>query len=219
MNYLFDKYNWDPSYPTSISNLLRDHIVLTLVSVAIGLAIAFPVGVYAARHKRVYTPVITVADVVYTLPSLAFMALLIPFTGLNPPTVVIPLVLYTQIVLIRNITTGIQAVDPTLMEVGRAMGMTERQVLLRVALPLALPVIVAGIRVATVTTIGIAAIAPLFGVNSLGYLLVIDGPAFHINSEIVAGVILISALAIVADLLLLGAQTLLSRGRLIARTA
>jgi osmoprotectant transport system permease protein len=218
MNYILDKYNWDPSDPTSIPNLLYGHLMLTLVSMAIGLLIAFPIGVYAARHKRVYTPVITVADLLFTLPSLAFMALLIPFTGLRPPTVIIPLVLYTQIVLIRNITAGIQAVDPALMEVGRAMGMTERQILLRVALPLALPVIVAGIRIATVTTIGIAAIAPLFGVNSLGYL-IFDGVNFSINVEIVAGVILISALAIVADLLLLGAQALLSRGRQIARIA
>lgn len=214
MSYIFDHYNWDPSDPTSIPNLLYDHLTLTFISVAIGLLIAFPIGLYAARHQRVYLPVITVADVLYTLPSLAFMALLIPITGLNPPTVVIPLVLYTQIVLIRNITAGIQSVDPALVEVGRAMGMTERQVLLRIALPLALPVIIAGIRIATVTTIGIAAIAPLFGVNSLGYPIVIDGlGGFRIESHIIGGVILISALAIVADLLLLGVQWLLSRGR------
>lgn len=218
MSFILDKYNWDPSDPSSIPNLLKDHLILTFISVGIGLIIAFPIGVYAARHKRVYTPVITVADVVYTLPSLAFMALLIPFTGFHSPTVIIPLVLYTQIVLIRNITTGIQSVDPALMEVGRAMGMTERQALLRVALPLALPVIVAGIRVAAVTTIGIAAIAPLFGVSSLGQLF-FDGFDFFIKPEIVAGVILISALAIVVDLLLLGAQWLLSRGRQVARTA
>lgn len=214
MSYIFNHYNWDLSDPTSIPNLLYDHLALTVISVAIGLLIAFPIGLYAARRPRVYLPVITVADVLYTLPSLAFMALLIPITGLNPPTVVIPLVLYTQIVLIRNIAAGIQSVDPALVEVGRAMGMTERQVLLRIALPLALPVIIAGIRVATVTTIGIAAIAPLFGVNSLGYPIVIDGlGGFRIENEIVGGVILISALAIVADLLLLGVQWLLSRGR------
>jgi osmoprotectant transport system permease protein len=218
MSYILDGYNWDLSDPTSIPNLLFQHLIITGISLAIGLLIAVPVGVLAARYTKIYLPAVTAAGVLYTLPSLAFMALLIPFTGLNPPTVIIPLVLYTQVVLIRNIVAAIRAVDPALLEVGRAMGMTERQVLLRVSLPLALPVIVAGIRVAAVTTIGIAAIGPLFGVPNLGYL-IFQGFNFRINVQIEAGVILVSALAISVDLLLLALQSFLSRGRQIVAVA
>ena len=218
MSYILDGFNWDLSDPTSIPNLLFQHLIITGISLAIGLLIAVPLGVLAARYTKIYLPAITTAGILYTLPSLAFMALLIPFTGLNQPTVIIPLVLYTQIVLIRNIVAAIRAVDPALLEVGRAMGMTERQVLLRVSFPLALPIIVAGLRVAAVTTIGIAAIAPLFGVPDLGYL-IFQGFNFRINVQIEAGVILISALAVGVDLLLLALQSFLSRGRQIVAVA
>lgn len=212
MSYILDGYNWDLSDPMSIPNLLIQHLIITGVALAIGLVIAIPVGVLAARNTKIYFPAVTTAGIVYTLPSLAFMALLIPLTGLNPPTVIIPLVLYTQVVLIRNTVAAIRAVDPALLEVGRAMGMTERQVLLRVSLPLALPVIVAGIRVAAVTTIGIATIAPLFGIENLGFL-IFAGISAAFNDEILAGAILVSILAILVDLLLLGLQSLISRGR------
>jgi len=218
MSYILDGFNWDLSDPTSIPNLLFQHLIITGISLAIGLLIAVPLGVLAARYTKVYLPAITTAGILYTLPSLAFMALLIPVTGLNPPTVIIPLVLYTQIVLIRNIVAAIRAVDPALLEVGRAMGMTERQVLLRISFPLALPIIVAGLRVAAVTTIGIAAIAPLFGVPDLGYL-IFQGFNFRINVQIEAGVILISALAVGVDLLLLALQSFLSRGRQVVAVA
>ena len=218
MSYILDGYNWDLTDPTSIPNLLVQHLIITGISLAIGLLIAVPLGVLAARYTRIYVPTVTTAGVLYTLPSLAFMALLIPFTGLNLPTVIIPLVLYTQIVLIRNIVAAIRAVDPALLEVGRAMGMTERQVLLRVTLPLALPVIIAGLRVAAVTTIGIAAIAPLFGVPDLGYLIT-QGFDFRVNAQIEAGVILISALAVIVDLLMLAVQSFLSRGRQVVAAA
>ena len=218
MSYILDGYNWDLTDPTSIPNLLFQHLIITGISLAIGLLIAVPLGVLAARYTRIYVPTVTTAGVLYTLPSLAFMALLIPFTGLNLPTVIIPLVLYTQIVLIRNIVAAIRAVDPALLEVGRAMGMTERQVLLRVTLPLALPVIIAGLRVAAVTTIGIAAIAPLFGVPDLGYLIT-QGFDFRVNAQIEAGVILISALAVIVDLLMLAIQSFLSRGRQVVAAA
>ncbi|HLZ20903.1 MAG TPA: ABC transporter permease [Ktedonobacterales bacterium] len=218
MSYIFDGFNWDLSDPTSIPNLLFQHLIITGISLAIGLLIAVPVGVLAARYTKIYLPAITLAGILYTLPSLAFMALLIPFTGLNPPTVIIPLVLYTQVVLIRNIVAAIRAVDPALLEVGRAMGMTERQVLFRVSFPLALPVIVAGLRVAAVTTIGIATIGPLFGVPDLGYL-IFQGFNFRINVQIEAGVILVSALAVGVDLLLLALQSFLSRGRQVVAVA
>jgi len=218
MSYILNGEYWQMSDPTSIPNLLIGHIVMTVVAIVLGLAIAFPIALVVVRYKRFYLPVTSAAGIIYTFPSLAFMALLIPFTGLSPATVLVPLVLYTQVVLIRNIVAAIHAVDPALLEVGRAMGMSGTQLLLRVTLPLALPVIVAGVRVATVTTIGIASIAPLFGVENLGYL-IFQGINFSYGEQVMAGVILVSLLAIGADLTLLGVQSILSRGRQIAAVA
>lgn len=218
MNYILQWDHWVLSDPNGIPRLMIDHLSITGLSVLIGLGIAFPLGLVAARFSRVYLPVITVAGVLYTIPSLAFMALLIPFTGLTRTTVIIPLVLYAQVVLIRNIVAAIRSVDPLLLEVGRAMGMNTVQLQLKVILPLALPVIVAGLRVAAVTTIGIATIAPLFGVKDLGYL-IFQGFNTSYKDQVLAGVILVSLLAIFTDLILLGVQRLLSRGRQIEAVA
>jgi osmoprotectant transport system permease protein len=211
MDYILNSGHWERGEPTSISSLLLDHLSITAISMIIGLAIAFPLALLAVRFHRFYLPSITVAGVIYTIPSIAFMALLIPLTGLSRTTVIIPLVLYAQVVLIRNIVAAVQSVDPVLVETGKAMGMTRRQVFARVTLPLALPVIIAGVRVATVTTIGIATIAPLFGTQDLGYL-IFQGFNTSYNDQVMAGVILVSVLAVAADLLLLGIQRLLSRG-------
>lgn len=218
MDYILDGRRWDLARDTAIPHLLADHLVITAISMLLALLIAFPIALLAVRYTRVYLPSVTIAGLIYTIPSLAFMAMLIPFTGLSRTTVIIPLVLYAQVVLIRNIVAGIRGVDPTLVEIGQAMGMTSRQVLLRVTLPLALPVIIAGVRVATVTTIGIATIAPLFGTQDLGYL-IFQGFNTSYNDQVLAGVILVSALAIVVDLLLLGVQHLLSRGRVAPNAA
>ncbi len=212
MDYILDGRRWDLSRETAIPHLLVDHLVITAISMLLALLVAFPIPLLAVRYTRVYLPSVTIAGLIYTIPSLAFMAMLIPVTGLSRTTVIIPLILYAQVVLIRNIVAGIRGVDPALVEIGQAMGMTGRQVLLRVTLPLALPVIVAGVRVATVTTIGIATIAPLFGTQDLGYL-IFQGFNTSYNDQVLAGVILVSVLAIVVDLLLLAVQHLLSRGR------
>jgi osmoprotectant transport system permease protein len=212
VQYLLNGSNWDLTDPLSIPNLFFQHIWISLVSVLIGLAIAVPISLLLVRYSRFYPTAITTASIIYTLPSLALMAFLIPVTGLNPPTVIIPLVAYTQVVLIRNIVAAIRAVDPTLVEVGRAMGMNARQVQLRVVMPLAAPIIIAGLRVTTVTTIGIAAVAPLFGVPDLGYLVTI-GFANYYFDQVLAGAITIAVVAVGADLLLLGVQAWINRGR------
>jgi len=218
VDYILNSEHWAHSDPTSITNLTLDHLSITAITMVIGLLIAFPIGIIAARHLRVYLPVITVAGILYTIPSLAFMAILIPFTGLTRTTVILPMVLYAQVVLIRNIVAAIQSVDLLLIEAGRAMGMNSWQLQREIILPLALPVIIAGLRVATVTTIGIATLAPLFGVQDLGYL-IFQGFNTSYNDQVVAGVILVSLLAIVVDLLLLGLQRLLSRGRRVGAIA
>ena len=129
----------------------------------ISIIIAIPIGILVARYKRLYLPMITVSALLYTIPSIAAFVLLIPITGFSPATAIIPLVLYNKLVLIRNTAAAVNGIDPLLIEVGRAMGMKPYQLLFRVTLPLALPVIVAGIRIATVTTIGISSLAALVG--------------------------------------------------------
>ncbi len=221
MSYIFNGANWDMTDPMSIPNLLLTHLRLTFVSLAIALIIAFPLAFLVVRYKRLYLPVVTAAGIIYTIPSLTLLPLLVstPFGGLsNDSTVVIPLVLYAQVVLIRNIVAAVRAVDPALIEVGRAMGMNPIQLQLRVTLPLALPVIVAGIRVVVVTTIGIATVAPLVGVESLGFL-IFQGISNHYPEQLIAGAITIIVLAVGADLLLLGLQSFLARGQQVVSAA
>jgi osmoprotectant transport system permease protein len=212
MHYILQSYAWQLSDPESIPNLLLDHLTLVGIVMLISLVIALPVGIVVSRYRRLYLPVISISGFLYTIPSLAAFALLIPLTGLTIITAIIPLVLYNQLVLIRNTAAGINAIDPTLLEVGRAMGMKPYQVLFRITLPLALPVIVAGVRVATVTTIGIASLVYLVGQHSLGDL-IFQNLAVYDPDAIAAGAIMTAAFAIVADLLLLTLQAALNRGR------
>jgi osmoprotectant transport system permease protein len=212
MNYLLDPFNYDLSDPGSIPNLLLKHMAIVAISMLISLVIAIPLGILVARYKRIAGPIITTAGLLYTIPGLALMGFLVLVTGLNPPTIIIPLVLYAQLVLVRNTAAGINAIDPLLLEVGQAMGMNRWQRLVRVTLPLALPVIVAGIRVAMVTSIGIASLSTLVGVSSLGDLIFIGLTNLQ-NNQVLAGAILISLLAVVSDLLLLIVQIALNRGR------
>ncbi len=214
MHYLLSPYNYDLSDPGSIPNLIWQHAFLVGISMLISLIIAIPLGILSARYRRLYLPLITITDLLYTIPGVALLGVLItvPGLGLSFQTAIIPLILYTQLVLIRNTATGINNIDPLLLEAARAMGMNGRQVLFRVTLPLALPVIVAGIRVATVTTIGIASLASLVGEGGLGDLIFKNITTQDLDA-VLAGCILMSAFAIVADLLLLVVQTLLNRGR------
>lgn len=212
IHYILQPYNYDLSDPSSIPNLFLAHLILVGITMLISIAIAIPVGILLARYRQFYLPVVTVSGLLYTIPSIAAFALLIPITKLSLATVLIPLVLYNQLVLIRNTTTAINGVDPLLLEVGRAMGMTSWELLWRVTLPLALPVIVAGIRIATVTTVGIAALAYLAGQPSLGSL-IFQNIVSNDTDAVVAGAILTALFAIVADLLLLSLQVALNRGR------
>ena len=212
MHYLLQSYNYNLTDPESIPNLFLKHLSLVLVIMFISIIIGIPLGLLVSRYKRLYLPLITASGLLYTIPSIAAFALLIPFTGLSPATAIIPLVLYNQLVLIRNTAAAVNGIDPLLLEVGRAMGMKPQQLLFRVTLPLALPVIVAGIRIATVTTIGIVALASLVGQSTLGDL-IFQNLAFFDPDPIVAGAIFTAAFAIVADLLLLSLQVTLNRGR------
>ena len=212
MHYILQPYNYDLTDPESIPNLFLKHLSFVGITMLISLIIAIPVGILLARYRRLYLPVVSISGLLYTIPSIAAFALLIPFTGLSAATAIIPLVIYNQLVLIRNTVTAINGIDPLLIEVGRAMGMKTQQVLFRVTLPLALPVIVAGIRIATVTTVGIAALAALVGQSDLGDL-IFQNIVSRDFDAVVGGAILIAFLAIAADLLLLALQIGLNRGR------
>ena len=218
MHYILQPYNYDLTDPESIPNLFLKHLSFVGITMLISLIIAIPVGILLARYRRLYLPVVSISGLLYTIPSIAAFALLIPFTGLSPATAIIPLVIYNQLVLIRNTVTAINGIDPLLIEVGRAMGMKPQQVLFRVTLPLALPVIVAGIRIATVTTVGIAALAALVGQSDLGDLIFQNIVSGDLDA-VVGGAILIAFLAIAAGLLLLTLQIALNRGRSAVSTA
>ena len=219
MNYIFQPYNYDLTDPESIPNLFLKHLSLVGFTMLISIIIAIPIGILVARYPRLYLPVVSISGLLYAIPSIAAFTLLIPIFGLNPIpifglslTAIIPLIVYNQLVLIRNTAAAVNGIDPLLIEVGRAMGMNPLQILFRVTLPLALPVIVAGIRIATVTTVGIAALTSLVGQSQLGDLIFQNIASGDFNA-VAGGAILIALLAVLADLLLLALQIALNRGR------
>src|SRR5947199_4493425 len=220
MNYLLNPYNYDLSDAGSIPNLLLQHAFLVGVSMLISLIIAIPVSILIARRRRLYTVVITFTDLLYTIPGIALLGVLITIPGLSLSfqTAIIPLILYSQLVLIRNTVAGLNSIDPLLIETAHAIGMDAWQVLFRVTLPLALPVIVAGIRIATVTTIGIASLASLVGEGGLGDLIFKNITTQDLDA-VLAGGILMALFAVVADVVLLAVQSFLSRGRATAAVA
>lgn len=204
-------WEWIGDHLPLIGERLTEHLFLTFIAVGVGLAISFPLGLWAHRRRRAYPPITAVTGMLYTIPSLALFAFLTPFTGLTTLTAEIGLVSYTLLILIRNIVAGLEGVPEDSKEAARGMGYTSRQMLWRVELPLALPVIVAGIRIAMVTTVGLVTVTIFVGKGGLGYLLLAgfrrlipQGPA------IVTGLVLSMALAITLDALLLGGQRLLS---------
>ena len=183
---------------------IQGHIYLSFVSVAIALAISLPVGVLAARYRKIYPPVTFATGILYAIPSLAMFSILISVPGIviGPTPVIIALVAYSLLILIRNVVTGIDAVPAETIDAARGMGLTDRQILFGVELPLALPVIVAGIRIATVTIIGIATIGAYISGGGLGKL-IFDGIGRNFPTMIITGAVLATLLAILADVLLL----------------
>ena len=211
----FIRWDWVVDHLDDVRQRTAEHLVLTVLAIAIGLLIAAPLAVYAHRHRRAYAPLTWVTGLLYTIPSLALFAFLVPFTGLTTLTAEIGLVGYTLLILIRNIVAGLNGVPEDVKEAARGMGYTSRQMLWRVELPLALPVIVAGIRIATVTTIGLVTVTGLIGQGGLGAF-IIEGINRDFRTPLVVGSVLSVALAVVADVALAGAARLLapwSRGR------
>ncbi|HEY4025117.1 MAG TPA: ABC transporter permease, partial [Candidatus Dormibacteraeota bacterium] len=179
------------------------------IAVVAGLVIALPIGVIAWRFQRSRNVVLAVAGVLYTIPSLALFALLIPWTGLTDVTAEIGLTSYTLLILMRNIVVGLDGVPAEVRDAATGMGYRPLRQLIRVDLPLALPVIVAGLRIATVTTIGLVTITALLGEGGLGKL-IYDGLQRDFRTPLVVGSVLSVALAVVCDVGLAAGQRLLT---------
>jgi osmoprotectant transport system permease protein len=190
-----------------LDEVLREtlrHVMLVAVSIGIATAIAVPLGVFLTRRPAWSRLVLGVAGVLQTIPSLALFGFLIPapwIGGIGVRTALVALTLYALLPVLRNTVTGITGVDPAIREAGRGMGMTDWELLWRVELPLAAPVIIAGIRVATVIGIGVATIAAAIGAGGLG-VFIFRGVAMVDNRTILAGALPAAALAVFADLAL-----------------
>jgi osmoprotectant transport system permease protein len=203
---------WAIAHAGDVGRATWEHVVLVVVSVAIALAISLVVAVWASRRPRAYAPIMALTALLYTIPSLALFALLIPIVGLGRVPAIIGLVSYSLLVLIRNIATGLREVPADVVEAAQGMGLGPGQILLRVELPLALPVIIAGVRVATVTVIGIATIAAYINAGGLGTL-IFDGIQQAFPVKIIVGGVLTSAMAVATDLGLTGLERRLRASR------
>lgn len=206
------RWSWVVDNLDEISARSWEHVYLTLIAVGIGLLISFPIGIYCYRHRRVYGPIATAAGILYTIPSLALFAMLAPFTGLSTTTAEIGLVGYTLLILIRNIVAGLRGVPEDAKEAALGMGYSRGQLLWKVELPLALPVIVAGLRIATVTVIGLVTVTALIGQGGLGHFILLGLERFFSTATIL-GAVLSVVLAICADRLLALAERLLTPWR------
>ncbi len=191
MFYLFEQ-------PERVLELTLEHIRLVGISVLAATLIGVPVGILCTRIRWLESPILNLSGILYTIPSLAFFAILIPYTGLGASTATIALALYSLLAIIRNTIAGIDDVPRATLDAARGMGMTGRQRLFLVELPLAIPVIFAGIRIATVAAVGIAVIAAVIGAGGLGRL-VFDGLRTLDADQVLAGAIMATLLALAGD--------------------
>jgi osmoprotectant transport system permease protein len=191
---------------------LVQHVELTLIAVSIGFAIALALALLTHRVRALDQPVGIVAGLIYTIPSLVAFQILIAYSGLSTTTVVIPLVGYSLVILYPNIVAGLRSAPPDVLEAARGMGLTQRQVLTRVELPLALPAIFGGLRIAVVSTVAIATVAALVGDRGLGYpIFLAMGLPTPFRTEIYSAGVLVVALALSLDLILVAARRSLVR--------
>lgn len=199
------RWDWVTRHLDVITAALVQHIELTVIAVGGGFLVSLPLGLLSWRLRLLRGPVLSLTNILYTIPSLALFAFLVPITGLSVLTSEIGLVSYTLLILIRNIVTGLDAVPEDVREAARGMGYRALKQLSRVDIPLATPSIIAGLRIATVTTIGLVTITALIGEGGLGSL-IYDGLIRDFRTPLVVGTVLSVALAFVADLGLIGVQ-------------
>jgi osmoprotectant transport system permease protein len=196
--------NWD-----KLRDLLGQHIELSVIPVLLGLLIALPLGLVCVRYPRIYPFILGLTSVFYALPSLALFVLLIDYTGFSKWTVIIPLTIYTLSVLVRNVVDGLRSVPEHVSQAATAVGFDQVRRLLQVDLPIAVPVIIAGLRVATVSNISLVSVGSLIGISGLGQLFV-DGIQRSFPTPIVTGIVLTVILAVIADALLVLLQRVMT---------
>ena len=186
-----------------------EHVLITVSAVMLGVVIAFPLALLARRFPRLESSILGVSTGLYTIPSLALFSLLVPFTGLSPTTVVIGLGLYALTILVRAILSGLESVPDDVRESATGLGYGRRRLLLRIELPLALPVIMAGLRVATVSTVALTTVGTLVSYGGLGNLIK-EGVDTNFRAELFAAAVLCVLLAVLLDVLLVLAERLLT---------
>ncbi|WP_199584766.1 ABC transporter permease [Blastococcus sp. TF02A-30] len=205
---------FDPSYVidnwSSIMGYLGEHVRLTVGAVVLGSLLALPMAVLARRSRYLAAPVLGLSTLVYTIPSLAMFAFVAPITGLTATTVLVGLVLYSLVILVRNFLAGLQGVPEDVREAARGMGYGPVRLFWQVELPLALPAFMAGIRVATVSTVALTTVGVIVGHGGLGQLITGGFNANFYRAEIVTGALGCVLLALLADLLLAGVERLLT---------
>jgi len=192
------QWSWLKAHGGVIVSLVLQHILLTGIAVGIGFAISMVLAIYSVRHRRAYAPVTWLTGIMYTIPSIALFGFLVPLTGYTILSAEIGLVSYTLLILIRNIVAGIDSVPAEVREAAIAMGYRPTRLLLQIELPIALPTIVAGLRIATVTTIGLVTITSLITYGGLG-LLILQGLQSFFPTKVVVGSVLSILLAALTD--------------------
>lgn len=192
-------WGWIQRNSSPITDRLLEHLYLTVLAVAIGLLISIALSVLVLRYRRLYGPVTAATNVMFTIPSLALFALLVPFTGLTVLTAEIALVSYTLLIIIRNVVAGIDGISPAILEAADGMGYTRQRRFWQIEVPLALPVILAGVRIATVTTVGLVTVSAIIGLGGLGFY-ILRGLQTFFWTAVLVGTIGSVFIAVVFDL-------------------
>ncbi len=201
---------WIPEHADEILQRTLQHLQLTFIPVGIGLVISLVLAVVAIRNERLYGPITRTTGVLYTIPSVALFPLLLPYTGLGTDTAVIVLTAYTLLILVRNIVAGLEGVPDDVLEAAEGMGYAPARRFLEIDLPLALPVIIAGIRITVVTTIGLVTITGLIGLGGLGFFIFSGFTSNFFIPELTVGAVGPLLLALAFDGLLNGLERLLT---------
>ncbi|WP_026881508.1 ABC transporter permease subunit [Clostridium akagii] len=203
IKYLFENYS-------DMLTLLSQHIYLVAVSIGISLVIAIPIVLIIFRSKILSAIVLALFGVLYSIPSLAMFAFLIPVLGLGEQTAIVVLIIYNQYILVRNILVAFQSIDPSIIEAAKGMGLNPVQLFTNIQIPLALPIILGGTRIAVVSTIGVATIAAVVNAGGLGVML-FDGLRMNYLTKILWGTIMAAGLALITNQVLLLLEKIASK--------
>jgi osmoprotectant transport system permease protein len=198
-------WGWIGTHIDDMVEATLEHAVLTGIAVSVGFVVSMVLSLIAIRWRRTYTPITWVTGIFYTIPSLALFTFLVPIWGLSMTTAQVALVSYTLLILVRNIVAGVDGVSPDVLEASRGMGMTSRQAFMNVQLPLALPAIFAGVRIAAVTTIGLVTVTVLIGQGGYG-VFILRGIRRAFLTEALVGTVLSVLMAVVVDAALVGIE-------------